>query len=103
MTFLSRAKRVVPTSLLALMLALSILSSAAVAREVIISHGTVEVARNGTVFVAGVCVDQDCLRFIASNGRGLLRARKIKPGQTVSVRVAYDKRHKHRGHVTILK
>ena len=102
MNFLSRAKRVVPTSLLGVMLALSILSSAAVAGEVIIAHGTV-VVDQGTVFVVGVCVDQDCERFIASNGRGLLRARKIHNGQTVTVRVVLDKRHKHRGHVTILK
>ena len=102
MTFLSRAKRVVPTSLLGVMLALSILSSAAVAGEAFFTDGTVVVGDNGTVFV-DVCVDKDCERFIATNGRGLLRARKIEPGQTVRVRVVLDKRHKHRGHVTVLK
>jgi hypothetical protein len=43
--------------------------------------------------------------FPTTNGKGLMRAGQIEPGDVVRVRFMQDngKRQKHRGHVTVLK
>ena len=90
-------------AVLAVLLAATICTSAcAKSDNVTIETGTVALDRNADVVV--VLDDQ---RWVyPSNGHGLFRSGQINVGDVVEVKIVYDngdKRHKHRGHVTILK
>ncbi|MCA9247085.1 MAG: hypothetical protein KDA42_08225 [Planctomycetales bacterium] len=67
-----------------------------------ILSGVVVVDRDGVVLVL---LDQDAGEVEPVNGAGLLNAGQIAPGDVVDVKITHDngKKHKHRGHVTILK
>jgi hypothetical protein len=70
------------------------------------AYGNVTLKRGIVQVVGGevVVVSRDGQVLSVSNGAGLLRAGLIAVGDQVVVTVVEDKgKHKHRGHVTILK
>jgi len=95
----SLSRKIVPASLLAVMLVVSISTlSYADADNVTVTTGIVDI-HDGTVVV--LIEQRDVV--VPSNGAGLLASGQIAPGDVVDVKIVTDRGHKHKGHVTILK
>lgn len=100
---------VISTGLLAIALAFCTAASTYADSPVTYAVGIVDVDADGTV---SVCVtdsrdpDRRCKEgdvLFPSNGRGLLQSGQIVPGDIVDLKIVYDRGHRTRGHVTVLK
>lgn len=92
-------------SLAAVMFALSLTTLAVAESATTFETGVVRVRQSGAVRVVVNPGQQDRRVYDPVNGEALLRAGRIGPGQLVRIKITTDngKKHKHRGHVTILK
>ena len=94
-------------SLLATLLAFGVSASAYADSPVTFAVGVVDVQEDGTV---RVCItdaeDSKCEEgefVFPSNGKGLVQSGQIAHGDTVDLKIVYDRSPKFRGHVTVLK
>lgn len=100
---------VISAGLLAIVLAFCMAASTYADSPVTYAVGVVDVDADGTVSVCVTesrdpdprCEEGDVL--FPSNGKGLVQSGQIMRGDIVDLKIVYDRGHKHRGHVTVLK